>query len=86
MLVNTYGLHMRPATRFVNLASTFASDVRVHFSGMRANGKSLLDMTCLAAPCGAWIDLEAVGDDAEEALAALVALVADGFHMGDEAA
>jgi phosphocarrier protein HPr len=36
-----------------------------------ANGKSLLDMTCLAAECGTTLELEALGPDAEECLAAL---------------
>src|SRR4051794_4500044 len=83
-IVNGYGLHMRPATKFVTLASSFRSEVRVDFQGVQANGKSLLDMTCLAAECGTTLDLEALGPDAEEALAALAELVAAGFHMTDE--
>jgi phosphocarrier protein len=83
-IVNTYGLHMRPSTRFVKLAGTFRSDVWVHFGGIRANGKSILEMTSLAAECGAELELEALGDDAEAALDALAELVAAGFHMDDE--
>ncbi len=48
-IVNTYGLHMRPSSRFVKLASSFQSEVWVHYGGSKANGKSLLDMTSLAA-------------------------------------
>lgn len=83
-VVNGYGLHMRPATKFVTLANSFQSEVRVDFQGVRANGKSLLDMTCLAAECGTTLELEALGPDAEECLAALAGLVAAGFHMTDE--
>src|ERR1700722_12800591 len=83
-IVNGYGLHMRPATKFVTLANSFRSEVRVDFQGVKANGKSLLDMTCLAAECGTMLDLEALGPDAEECLAALAELVAAGFHMTDE--
>lgn len=83
VIVNTYGLHMRPSTRFVNLANTFSAEVWVHFQGTRANGKSILDMTCLAAECGAELDLEARGADAHQALDALADLVAAGFHMTD---
>lgn len=83
-IVNTYGLHMRPSTRFVKLASGFASDVRVHYGDVTANGKSILEMTCLVAERGAALDLEARGPDAEAALDALADLVAAGFHMDEE--
>ena len=83
-IVNEYGLHMRPATKFVKLANSFRSEVWVDHGGTRANGKSILDMTSLAAECGATLDLEARGPDAEEALAALADLVLAGFHMTEE--
>lgn len=83
-IVNGYGLHMRPATKFVTLANSFQSEVRVDFQGNKANGKSLLDMTCLAAECGTTLELEALGTDARAALDALAELVAAGFHMTDE--
>jgi phosphocarrier protein HPr len=85
-VVNAHGLHMRPSTRFVKLASSFQSEILVDFRGARANGKSILDMTTLAAECGSYLDLEARGPDAEQALAALGELVAAGFHMEDEGA
>jgi phosphocarrier protein HPr len=83
-IINAHGLHMRPSTRFVTLAGTFQADVEVEYEGTRANGKSILDMTTLAAPCGAWLELEARGPDAAPALAALAELVAAGFHMEEE--
>ncbi len=83
-IVNTYGLHMRPSTRFVTLAKSFRAEIWVIFEDRRVNAKSILDMTTLAAPCGALIDLEALGEDAEAALDALDALVVAGFHMAEE--
>jgi phosphocarrier protein len=83
-VVNPYGLHLRPADKFVRLAHQFQSEVRVECRGVRANGKSMLDMTTLAAECGSILDLEAIGPDAEVALDALADLVAAGFHMTDE--
>jgi phosphocarrier protein HPr len=83
-IVNAYGLHMRPSSKFVRLANSFGSEVWVEFQGVRANGKSILDMTALAAECGVTLDLEARGPDAEAALDALADLVAAGFHMMDE--
>lgn len=83
-IVNAYGFHVRPATKFVKLAQSFRSDVWVDHQGNKVNGKRLLDMTGLAAACGTMLDLEAEGPDAEAALAALADLVAAGFHMTDE--
>ena len=83
-IVNAYGLHMRPAGKFVGLANSFRSEVWVEYRGTRVNGKSILAMTTLAAECGTTLDLEASGPDAEEALVALADLVAAGFHMTDE--
>lgn len=83
-IVNTYGLHMRPSNKFVRLASGFRSEVWVHFNGQKANGKSMLEMTMLAAECGSDLELEARGPDAEQALDALAELIAAGFHMEEE--
>jgi phosphocarrier protein HPr len=83
-IVNAYGLHMRPADKFVRLANSFQAEVWVHHGETRANGKSILDMASLAAECGTTLDLEARGPDGAEALAALADLVAAGFHMMEE--
>ncbi len=83
-IVNAYGLHVRPATKFVEVAQSFQSEVRVDFLGTKVNGKSLLDMMGLAAECGTSLELEAEGPDAEAALAELADLAAAGFHMTDE--
>jgi len=83
-IVNAHGLHMRPSTRFVNLATSYQSEIRVHFRESTANGKSILDMTMLAAEHGSTLEIEAQGTDAEAAIDALALLVAAGFHMGDE--
>ncbi len=85
-IVNAYGLHMRPSTRFVTLARSFRAEVFVVVEDRRANGKSILDMTSLAATRGTEIIVEACGDDAESALEALAVLVSAGFHMAEEEA
>src|SRR5215213_6034951 len=84
-IVNAHGLHMRPSGKFVKLAGSFRSDVSVEHAGRTVDGKSILDMTSLAAECGSTLGLEARGPDAEQAVAALAELVEAGFHMGDEA-
>jgi phosphocarrier protein HPr len=72
---NALGLHMRPAEEFVRVARQFRAEIRVRYAGKEANGKSLLDLMTLAAECGSRLRLEARGEDATTALAALVDLV-----------
>jgi phosphocarrier protein HPr len=80
-IINALGLHMRPADKFVRLALQFESEIRViHDNGNEFNGKSILDLTSLAAECGTRLDLEACGPDAEVAVATLAALVSAGFY------
>ncbi|MFS0730538.1 dihydroxyacetone kinase phosphoryl donor subunit DhaM [Curtobacterium sp. 1P10AnD] len=74
-LVNESGLHARPAAEFVKTAARF--DARVRVNGVDA--KSLLAIMALALPKGATIAVEAAGDDAQDAVDALVALVRSGF-------
>ena len=83
-VLNAYGLHLRPADKFVRLASTFQAEIRVYFKGNQYNGKSILDLTTLAAERGSQLELEAVGPDAETALTALAELVLARFHEDDE--
>jgi len=83
-ILNGLGLHLRPADKFVKLALRYRSDVRVHFNGGCFNGKSILDLTSLAAECGSRIEVEARGPDAEEAVAALAALAEARFYEDDD--
>ena len=83
-IVNGHGLHLRPATKFVTLVDASQSEVWVVHEGKKADGRSIVDMACLAAECGTFLDLEARGPDAEEVIAALAELVAAGFYMTEE--
>jgi phosphocarrier protein len=78
-IVNPLGLHARPAAQLVRLASTFASDIAVFKDGMEVNGKSIMGVMMLAAECGSSITIRANGADAEQAVEALMELVAGGF-------
>ncbi len=80
---NVLGLHLRPALKFVELAGKHQSEIRVHYNGNEFNGKSILELTSLAAECGARLDLEARGPDAVEAVEALAELVSARFHEDD---
>jgi phosphotransferase system HPr (HPr) family protein len=76
---NRLGLHARAAARFVHTASRFRSQVTASRNGRTMDGKSILGILLLAAPQGTEIELSVDGPDEAEAMAALEALVADGF-------
>ncbi|HZU19053.1 MAG TPA: HPr family phosphocarrier protein [Candidatus Dormibacteraeota bacterium] len=81
-----HGLHLRPAADFVRLAARYRAEVRVgnltRGGNRRANARSLLEVTALGVDRGHRILLEAEGEDAEEAVAALRRLVESGFETG----
>ncbi len=83
-ITNGLGLHVRPAMKFVELASRFQSEVRVRHNSNVFNGKSLLELTMMAAECGTRLELEARGPDAGQAIEALAELVAARFHEEEE--
>ena len=79
-IVNGLGLHARAAAKFVKLASTFASQIRVTRAARTVDGKSILGLLLLAAARGSHIDIDADGPDEAQALDALCALVERGFE------
>ena len=81
-VANKLGLHARPATIFVEIASTLGSEISVRRcdQGDPVDGKSIMQMMMLAATEGTDIEITANGADAEEAVEALVKLVASGFR------
>ena len=83
-VTNPHGLHLRAASQFVQLARRFRADVRVFSSRGEADGKSVLDLTTLAADCGALLELELSGIDAQEAATALCELIEQGFHEDED--
>ena len=78
-IVNSEGLHARPAARIVRLASTFDAEIEISKDGVGVNGKSIMGVMMLAAECGSSITIRAQDSDAEQAAEALAALVASGF-------
>ena len=79
-VVNALGLHARAAARFVKLASTFRSQVRVTRGSRTTDGKSILGLLLLAAARGASLVITADGPDEQAALDALADLTARGFE------
>ena len=78
---NERGLHTRPSTELVKLASSFKSHVFLIYQKQAVNAKSLLGILMLAATKGARITIEAEGEDAEEAVESIVQLAKNHFHV-----
>lgn len=72
---NADGLHMRPAMQFVDLANQFECDITVSNSETAVDGKSIMQMTMLAATCGTKLKIKTEGADAQQAINALQELV-----------
>ena len=82
-IVNKLGLHARAAARLTQLASSFAAEVWLSRAGKRVNAKSIMGVMMLAAGKGSQVAVETVGQDADAALAAMLALIADRFGEGE---
>ena len=77
---NPLGLHLRPASQLVKVAAQYQScDISLEKDGQLINAKSIMGVIMLAAEQGSEITIEASGDDSEVAVAALVAIIEDGF-------
>ena len=78
-IINKLGLHARAAAKFVKLASSFDSDVRLARGDHVVNGKSIMGVMMLAAAKGTELDVTAKGRDAAEAVTKLEQLVLERF-------
>ena len=80
-ILNEKGLHTRPSTEIVKCASNYKSEIHLRYDDFVVNAKSILGILMLAASEGGKISVEAVGNDAEEAVGALIALAGRHFNM-----
>lgn len=78
-IVNELGMHARAATRFVQTANHFKSEITVEKDGQVVNGKSIMGVLMLVASKGTFIKVRAVGEDAAAALDDIGKLVKDKF-------
>jgi phosphocarrier protein HPr len=83
-ITNPQGFHMRPITAFAQRAAGFTSTVTVSREGRTVNGKSPWDLMTMLSPPGSELTVEVEGPDASDALAALVALLAESTERGDD--
>ena len=80
-VLNDAGLHARPASELVKIASRYSCDFFIHLHGYRVNGKSILGVLTLAADKDTELELEFKGDDEEEAKEAITELFENRFKV-----
>jgi phosphotransferase system HPr (HPr) family protein len=78
-LINREGLHARPAVKLVDTANRFRAEIVIKTEGREISVKSMMSVLTLGAATGTVLNFIARGDDAEEAIAAIEALIAGRF-------
>lgn len=82
-IINKLGLHARASAKLTQLASSFPAEVWLERNGRRVNAKSIMGVMMLAAARGATVTVETAGTNADGALEAVLALIADKFGEGE---
>ena len=78
-IVNKLGLHARASAKLTQLAGSFPCEVWMERNGRRINAKSIMGVMMLAAGKGSSVVVDCEGEQAQEALDALLGLIADRF-------
>ena len=81
-IVNKLGLHARASAKLTQLAAKFQCDVFMSRNTRKVNAKSIMGVMMLAAGRGTKVTLETDGPDEQQAMDAIVALIADYFGEG----
>jgi phosphocarrier protein HPr len=82
-IINRKGLHARASAKFVQCCEAFDAEIKVTHCGETVGGTSIMGLLTLAAGQGRTITVAAMGPQAQEALEALEALLADRFGEGE---
>ncbi len=80
---NKLGLHARASAKLTKLAGSFPCEVWLSRGDRRINAKSIMGVMMLAAGIGTTVELETHGDQEQQAMDALVALMNDKFGEGE---
>ena len=80
---NKLGLHARASSKLTKLAGSFPCEVWMAKGERRVNAKSIMGVMMLAAGIGSEVVIDTDGEQAQEALDALLALIADKFGEGE---
>lgn len=80
---NKLGLHARASAKLTKLAGSFPCEVWMTKGERRVNAKSIMGVMMLAAGIGSTVSIETDGESEQEAMDALLALIADKFGEGE---
>jgi len=80
---NKLGLHARASAKLTKLAGSFPCEVWMYRGERRVNAKSIMGVMMLAAGQGTQVDVETQGEREQQAMDALLALIADKFGEGE---
>lgn len=79
-IINDLGIHARPASLFVTMATKFKSNISVIYNDKKVDAKSILNVLALSIGKGNTIEIIGSGEDEVEAVEALVELIESGFN------
>jgi phosphocarrier protein len=82
-IINKLGLHARASAKLTKLAGSFPCEVWISKGDRRVNAKSIMGVMMLAAGIGSEVTLETEGDQEQQAMDALLTLIADKFGEGE---
>jgi len=82
-IINKLGMHARAAAKFVTLAQTFKSEIKVSRNDREVNGKSIMGMMMLAAAKGTTIEIIIDGEDEQQAIELLCGLINNLFDENE---
>lgn len=82
-IINKLGLHARASAKLTKLAGSFPCEVWMARGDRRVNAKSIMGVMMLAAGIGTEVSIETSGEREQEAMDALLALIADRFGEGE---
>lgn len=80
---NKLGLHARASAKLTKLAGSYPCEVWMAKGERRVNAKSIMGVMMLAAGWGATVEIDISGEREQEAMDALLALIADKFGEGE---
>ena len=83
LIINKLGLHARASAKLTQLAGSFPCEVWMERNNRRINAKSIMGVMMLAAGKGSKVLIETEGERADEAVQAILALIADKFGEGE---
>lgn len=83
LIINKLGLHARASAKLTQLASQFPCEVWLSRNTRRINAKSIMGVMMLAAAKGSTVSIETNGEQEQEAMNAIVALINDYFGEGE---